>query len=608
MSLASSTPQPSLAWLSPVGVAAAWLLAIVTNWGLPVTDLDPVYLHSFEALLLGGEAVRPGRQLSWGLFHWVGHLGWSTSEWSRGHFGVELRLFATLIVPWLSWITYRLGRSLGLNSSLAWLAALLAAWGPGVQTLSGMADALPRALALGTGILAIAVWSEAQSRGGQAETSRASLRTIVLMGLALAWHPSAVIVPVLAIPVWLFGARGRRTAIFRVLGLVGVGLLGGLSAVAWTGQGEIAAMGFGRLFDGLWVESAVAAATLTWQLPILGGLALGMPWELASALAVGVVLLVWRWCRAPQLAVFGAASLLSLLPEAAALGFLPNPEVRASVGPIQAGTAVSVASALLAAGLVNRLSELIGPRRVLQVFAGVLLVLFVIARALTAQAERKEMIVASVEAQDLLVGGLLVPHAVSCPEKPLALRVSQDVLRNAAKRSKWLSGAPKDDLKEEFESIEFDSAESADAGIAADETKRESLADRFDRPVPEAVLASFGLVGAQASSNRRGKTPEDIDGGLWDSANFLCDLWLGRPFLRDGLCSPRVVGVGAGSTEDLCSIFVGDEAELTPSSDVPVPAAAGLSKDPRAGRLAVLGLLLLFLGLRLGSVGGRSAK
>ncbi len=469
--------------LSLLVIGLAWALVVGRLGGAPLHDLDPSYLQAYEAVATGGEALRPARWLSWALVHAVAHLGCTPGAWAEGRMGIEATLLATTIVP-LSALAGWLGASAaGLGARDRWLAAAMAACGPTVWGVAGIADTLPRWIAA-TLVLGVVV---AGIRGLEGRPRSIAIAA-ALQILAMAWHPAAVVGPAVGLPLWLASTRGRWGRLFLL------GASTGAAALAWvlaTGQGSVAAHGFSRV-AGVPIEVAAGLAHVIWQLPGAGWAAPRLPVLLAASL--GAVALAVAGHGQRGVLWLGLGALCGTVPEVGAAGFVPDLAIAWTLGTAQAGLLASVTGAVAVAALWSRF----GARPV----AAAGLIALALLRAGPSLADRAEHSRLASEAHHALTAGVLVP-AAHHGWGEVGFGGDPDALAKGLKRGKWLA----------------------------------------ERPVSGRVL-DFDLIGGEEAINTwlvdvpGRRVPEWIDGALWESAVHACQVWMGRPFVLDGPCNP----------------------------------------------------------------------
>lgn len=547
-----------------LGVLTGWAAAVIAAWGIPPHDLDPTYLSSLEAIAQGGEAPRPWRHLSWGVLHTFAHLGWTAEAWREGRMGVEMTLLATLSAPFAGWVTWRIGAALKLSRIERALGASIVAWGPSALMVAGMGDTLPRWLGTGLALLGVAVWLEAVDR--ERAGPLAVLRVVLLQALAIAWHPSAIIVTAVAAPLWLgqaWAQEKRVGAIVAALVLLGGHGAVGLAWVAASGQSGVVESGVGFLLPGLVVQPRVALALMAWQLPGVGRLApvLG---TLIPAVIVGLLLVAaLAQERTRRVGLLGLGCLAALLPEIGAAGYVPDPAVAWSVGPVQAGMVPAIGGGLLAALVCGRLLE--KPRGAWIV--GLLLALMVPRAGMLLQAKRAGS-QGVAEAQLFLAREVLVAHLRSeNPESEALIAGDIDLLNDRFKDAKWLPETPEKRRKIRFELAGGDKAIEKRAEVA--------LARRL---------------------------PDWIDGALWETSVHLCHAWLGRPFTLDTECNPDADHVWRVNElpDQRCYAYVHEGGLEGRCGVVPWPEPAAETREGNADLWATNGLVVFVLGLLLG--------
>jgi hypothetical protein len=539
--------EPRHTSLVVAAVALVTVLAAARWTGIGLHAGDVVYLLPFEAITMGTEAPRPLRQLSWGLLHSLGHLGLAPERWSLGKVGWPLSLVAVGLVPWTAWVTARVGRALGLEPTEVALGAVLAAMSPAVLLNAGTIDTVARWMAIGLGLLAIAVVMEAL-RAPSRSFRRALVAAGLLQAIAIAWHPSAVAVPLaLAVSV---GLSLPRSAWPRGVAAVGLGVASALLWIAGSGQGAIAAVGAGSLADALWYEPLLASLQLGWQLPVVGRLWLAVPEVFVAALvpAIGLALLRSSHTRPLGAAVLG--SLLLLLPDGAGVGFLPAPVLAWTVGTTQSAMAASVLASLVGAVALLRV-----PRHRKLVVVGVLLVTLV-RGVLLLDARRVEAGHDS-RIQQVLAVQLLIPAATRDDMGPVLVG-SPASLMEPLKGSKWLPELP--------------------------------VSRR--RPPGPRDLSSRTVGPVQGA-------PAGIDSALWQSAVHRCELWLGLPRDRDGPCGQHVEVRSERPGGWGCSLDVRGESWHPRCPPRPPALTAAQTRDRRALPWALVALISLGVSLGL---------
>ncbi len=541
-------------------MAAVAFVTVVAagRWtGIGLHAGDVVYLLPLEAITMGTEAPRPLRQLSWGLLHSLGHAGLAPESWATGKVGWPLSLIAVGLVPWTAWVTMRLGRALGLHPQEVALGAAFAAASPAALLNAGTIDTIARWAAIGVGLLAIAVVLEALR-----EPDRSFRRALVVAGLlqaiAIAWHPSAV-----AVPLALAAAIGLslpRSAWPRGAAAVALGLFAGLLWIAWSRQGPIAAVGAASLADALWYEPLLASLQLGWQLPVLGRLWPVLPELLVAAVAPGIGLALLRWPRTRPLGGVVLGSLLLLLPDGAGVGFLPAPILAWTVGTTQSAMAASVLASLVAAVALLRV-----PRH-RELVIGLVLVLTLVRGVLLMDARRVEAGNDS-RVQQMLAVQLLIPAAAHEDMGPVLVGSPSDVMASL-KGAKWQPELP---------------------------------VSRRRPPGPRDLTAR--TVGRVQGA------PEGIDSALWQAAVHRCELWLGLPRDRDGPCGqhPEVSSERPGGWG--CSLDVRGGAWHPRCPPRPGALTAAQTRDRRALPWALVAVLSLGVALGLATYcGSRRSK
>ena len=533
-------------------VVTVTLLAAARWAGIGLHAGDVVYLLPFEGITMGGEAARPLRHLSWGLLHTLGHAGAAPRDWAVGEVGWPLSVVAAGLVPWAAWVTARLGSALGLDPQEVALAAVFAATTPAVLVNAGTIDTIGRWLAIGLGLLALAVVLEAL-RDPEGPWRGAVLAAGALQAVAIAWHPSAVAVPV-ALAITLALALPR--AVWpRAAAAVLLGVAAAVLWVVWSGQGAIAAVGVGSLADAVWYEPLLASLQLGWQLPLVGRLWPLVPEALVGAVAPAIGLLL---LRAPHTRPLGAAvlgSLCLLLADGAGVGFMPAPILAWTVGTTQSAMGASVLASLVAAVLVLRAPRHRG------IVVGLLLVAALVRGVWLLDARRVDADSDS-RLQRVLAVQLLIPAAAGDGVTP-SLVGSPARLMEPLKASKWLPELPP--------------------------PRR--------RPPGPRDLAGRTVGRVQGA-------PAGIDGALWQAAVHRCELWLGLPRDRDGPCGRHPMMLSEPPGGRGCSLDVRN-AQWHPRCP-PRPAArtASQTRDPRALPWALVAVLSLGLSLRLAGYGG----
>ncbi len=546
--------QPSLV---VAAVAFVTVLAAVRWAGIGLHAGDVVYLLPFEAITMGAEAPRPLRQLSWGLLHSLGHGGLAAQSWAVGKLGWPLSLIAVGLVPWTAWVTARLGRAVGLEPTEVALGTVLAALSPAVLLNAGTIDTIPRWAAIGVGLLAIAVVLEALRE--PTRSFRVPLVAAgVLQAIAIAWHPSAV-----AVPVALAAAIGLslpRSTWPRGGAAVLLGLVAGLLWIVWSRQGAIAAVGAASLADALWYEPLLASLQLGWQLPVVGRLWPAVPEVLVAAVTPGIGLALLRSSRTRPLGAVVLGSLLLLLPDGAGVGFLPAPILAWTVGTTQSAMAASVLASLVGAVLLLRLNR----RRHLVI--GLVLLLSLVRGVLLVDGRRVEAGHDS-RIQQVLAVQLLIPAAAHDELGPVLVGSTEELMASL-KGAKWLPELP------------------------ASRRRPPGLRDLTSRTVGR-------VQGA----------PDGIDGALWQAAVHRCELWLGLPRDREGPCGqhPEVRSDRPGGWS--CSLDVRGGALHPRCPPRPPALSAAQTRDPRALPWALAALLSLGVALGLPTYcGSRRSK
>ena len=559
-----STPAGKAAVL--VGCVQLWALAQWFGTGLHLDDVT--YLSGLEAILEGLEAPRPMRHLSWGLLHEIGHLPLDAAGWARGAPGTTLQALGTLVVAWAAWVAWSLARGLGLDERTAAVAAVIASTSPATLQLSGMAGGLPRWLGVGTALLAVGVGAGAlrglaspplNGESGEERIfrrillRRRLLGAVVLFGLGLAWHPSAVGVLAVAAPVWAEASRARRRRVLAVAGgLWAVCLLLALTWVQLSGQGGMAVTGARSLASALWAKPAGGAVQLAWNLPGLGRLLPSLPPGIAvgTGAAAVVALLAWRPTRRCGLLAVGAC--LALIPEAAALGYTPELASGWTLGHVQASMGLMVAASI---GLAIPLGRLRGRAWLICAVAVALVVgargtLMVDARRADARADA---------ALQRLVGHELMA-GLAIDQRQLVIRGEPEALSRPFRALKWISEVPEE--RRELDPIE-------------------------PRPAAAYGLETRGL-GVQPG----------LDPAFWTMASIRCELRLGLPRDQTGACRfPHVRDEPSPAT---CTLDLGAEPPGVTCPSPAKPVGPGTTRDRRARGWSLLALLVLSLAVYLG--------
>lgn len=566
--------------LSTPGGKAALVVAVVqvlalARWlgaGLHVDDVS--YLSSLEAIVQGLEAPRPMRHLSWGLLHAVGHLPLDPTGWACGLPGLALQAFGGLVVAWAAWVAWSLARGLGLEERAAAIAAVLASASPAVLLVAGMAGGLPRWLGVGTALLAVGVGAQALRglavrTGGETTEARIVRRilarrrmaaAVLLFGLGLAWHPSAVGVLAVAALVWGASVRaappGSRG--WAMAGSMWAACL--LLAISWvqlSGQGGMAAIGARSLASALWAKPAVGLAQLAWSLPAVGRLMPSLPPAVAvtTGATCVVALLAWRPTRFCGLLAAGACA--ALIPEAAALGYTPELASSWTINHVEASFGLTIAAAL---GLAIPLARLRG-RTWLTV--AVVLALLVGLRSWLLVDVRRDDARADAAMQRLVGHELMAGLAGSA--RQLQIVGDPAALSRPLKALKWIPEVPSD---------------------------RRRLQARGPRP-----SASYGLEHGGMG------IPVGLDPAFWTMASIRCELRLGVPRDRRGAC--RVPNLRSDRAHGACLLDLTVDPPEVDCAPPPEPAGPSASRDARARGWALLALLVLSLTGYLGR--GRSS-
>ena len=560
--------------LSTVGGRAALLVTCVQLWvlvrwsGTGLFADDVSYLSSLEAITGGLEAPRPMRHLTWGLLHEVGHLPLDPAGWARGEPGAALQACAALLVAWTAWVVWRLALGLGLGQRVAAIAAVLASTAPATLLLAGQAGSLPRWLALGTGLLAIGTGAgalrgmAALSLAGPDRSVEAGILrrillrrrlavTLLLFGISLAWHPCSAGLLAVAALVWAHAIGAGRGRDVRRLRATAGGLWAGclLLAMVWiqaSGQQGMASVGARSLASALWAKPATGAIQLTWALPGAGWLSAGLPHGVTVAVgcAVIVALLVWRVSR--PCGLLAAGGCLALIPEAAALAYVPD--LALAWTPTSAGASMApVAASSIAAALL--LSRLRGPAWLITavLLAGVVSVRGHLLIDLRQEPASRDSALQRLVGHELMAG-------MASSNRRLTIVGDVEELSRPLRSLKWIPELP--------------------------EERRRVTVLTGPRPVAAYGLAARGMG-----------VEHGLDPAFWTMASIRCELRLGLP--RDPARSCRVPRLRDKPTARTCTLDLSTSPPGVRCPAAPEPLGAGPTRDPRARGWALLALLLL---------------